>query len=198
MIAMLSFMPKNSDLNEILYRAGNALKERVNKRGYSGERRVLNVKVDSEIFNMLDDIQSEFGLNRLDAVMKAIRETHDAYFRKARSAGQSLGVKHDKINTNQIRQDSNSRKNNSSRRSPPWKNQSKPADNAIENTPNVSASLNSENENGSSAALPEVPQSHQPPTSAELPASDVVEDKEVDEAASPRPTALQTLVKNLG
>lgn len=203
MIAMLSFMPKNSDLNEILYKAGNALKERVNKRGYSGGRRVLNVKVDSEIFNMLDDIQSEFGLNRLDAVMKAIRETHGAYFRKARAAGPSLGVKHDKINTNQIRQqDSNSRKKNSPRRASPWSKKNPPSNNEIQDAPHASALLDSVSENGASTAPPEVPQSHQPPTSAELPASDVVENegKGVD---TPNPksdasAALQELNKNLG
>lgn len=198
MIAMLSFMPKNSDLNGMLYKAGNALKERVNKREYSGGRRILNVKVDSEIFDMLDDIQSEFGLNRLDAVMKAIRETHKAYFRRPRTTGPSFGVKHDEINTNQIRQDSNSRKKNSSRRTPPWKSKSRPSDNAIEDTPNASASLDSANENGASMATPEVPQCHHQPTFVEQPASDVVEGEEVDEAASPRSTELQALVKNLG
>lgn len=89
---ILSSMPKNTDLDAILDKAKNALKERVNKREYSGERRVLNVKVDSEIFNMLDDIQSEFGLNRLDAVMKAIRETHSYYFGKSRPKGTGAGV----------------------------------------------------------------------------------------------------------
>lgn len=90
--AILSSMPKNTDLDAILDRAINALKERVNKRGYSGNRRALNVKIDSEIFDMLDDIQSEFGLNRLDAVMKAIRETHSYYFGKSRPKGTGAGV----------------------------------------------------------------------------------------------------------
>ena len=92
-VAMLSFMPRNTDLNEVLDKAKNALKERVNKREYSGDRRVLNVKVDSEIFDMLDDIQSEFGLKkRLDAVMKAIREAHSYYFGKSRPKGTGAGV----------------------------------------------------------------------------------------------------------
>ncbi|MFM4715371.1 hypothetical protein ACEUD2_08515 [Aeromonas veronii] len=90
--AILSSMPKNTDLDAILDRAINALKERVNKREYSGDRRVLNVKIDSEVFEMLDDIQSEFGLNRLDAVMKAIRETHSYYFGKSRPKGTGAGV----------------------------------------------------------------------------------------------------------
>lgn len=211
MIAMLSFMPKNSDLNEMLNKAGNALKERVNKRGYSGDRRILNVKVDSEIFNMLDDIQSEFGLNRLDAVMKAIRETHDAYFKKARAEGPSFGVKHDQINTNQIneKQKSNSRKRAGSKRTSAWSDTQSSSNNSTQDTQHDSVSSPGLDihqikvkENGISTAPLEEHQSHQSPseqtTSGE---SDVIEDKEVDEAASPRSTAsigLQTLAKNLG
>jgi hypothetical protein len=161
------------------------------------------VKVDSEIFKMLDDIQSVFGLNRLDAVMKAIRETHDAYFKKARAEGPSFGVKHDQINTNQIneKQKSNSRKEAKSKRKSAWSDTQSSSNDEIQDMPHASASLDSVNENGASTAPPEVPQCHQPPTSVEQPASGVIEDKEVDEAASHSSTAsigLQTLAKNLG
>lgn len=189
-IAMLSSMPKNSDFNGILYKAGNALKERANKREYSGERRVLNVKVDSEIFNMLDDIQSEFGLNRLDAVMKAIRETHEAYFRRPRTTGPSFGVKNDQIKTNQIneKQNSSSRKTMGTKRVSPWHNTKTSSNNAIEDTPL--------NEHGASTAPPEVPQCHQQPTFVEQPASDVVEGE--PNPKSETSAVLHELYKQLG
>ncbi|MGL6336236.1 hypothetical protein [Aeromonas jandaei] len=94
------------------------------------------------------------------------------------------------------------RRQNNSLRMPPWKNKKRHSNNEIQDAPHTSAFLDNVNENSVSTAPPEVPQSHQPPTSAELPASDVVEN-EGQGADAPNPridtsAALQELKKNLG
>lgn len=85
---------------------------------------------------------------------------------------------------------------------PPWKNKNRHSNNEIQDAPHTSAFLDNVNENGVSTATSEVPQSHQQPTSAELPASDVVEN-EGQGVDAPNPmidtsAVLQELQKNLG
>ncbi|WP_139749892.1 hypothetical protein [Aeromonas hydrophila] len=94
------------------------------------------------------------------------------------------------------------RRQNNSLRMPPWKNKNRHSNNEIQDAPHTSAFLDNVNENGVSTATSEVPQSHQQPTSAELPASDVVEN-EGQGVDAPNPmidtsAVLQELQKNLG
>ncbi|WP_413164987.1 hypothetical protein [Aeromonas salmonicida] len=205
---VMSLLPRKScDVKKIMSLSKKALAKRV-KEKEEGKRIQLNVQVDSDTMTKLKELEatSKNKEKRFDIVMQAVKLLHRLRMRPrpSRSPSKSLGVKPNQIDSISAdkKQDSNSRKKNSSRRSPPWKNKSRPSDNAIEDTSNASASLDSTNENGASAAPPEVPQSHQPPTSAELPASDVVENEgkggDTPNPKSDTSAALQELNKNLG
>lgn len=192
---VMSFLPREHyDVKKIMLLSKKALGKREDEK-VKGKRLQLNVDVDSETIDNLEKLEKKLGQKRLDVVMDAIKLLYRLRIRKSRTPKQDLGIKPDQVDSNQAneKQDSNSSKKNSSRRASLWSKKNPPSNNEIQDAPHPSTLLDSVSENGVSTAPPEVSQSHQPPTSAELPASE-----EVDEAASPRPTALQTLGDNLG
>lgn len=196
---VMSLLPrKSSDVKKIMSLSKKALAKRV-KEKEEGKRIQLNVQVDSDTMMKLKELEVTLKEKRFDIVMQAVKLLHGTRIRSSRSPGPDLGVKPEQINSilADEKQDSNSRKRDRPQKASAWNNKSSP-NNEIQDTPHVSALLDSVNENGASTAPPEEPQCHQPPASAELPASDVVGDKEVDEAESPSSKALQALFKNLG
>jgi hypothetical protein len=189
---VMSFLPRERhDVKEIMLLSKKALGKREKERE-KGKRIQLNVQVDSETMDNLERLEKKLGKKRFDVVIEAIKLLYRMRIRSSRSPRQDLGIKPDQVDMNQADDKRHSRQN-ISLRMPPWKNKNRHSNNEIQDAPHTSAFLDSVSENGASAAPSEVSQSHQPPTSAELPASE-----EVDEAASPRPTALQTLGDNLG
>ncbi|WP_323947933.1 hypothetical protein [Aeromonas caviae] len=191
---VMSFLPReHHDVKEIMSLSKKALGKREKERE-KGKRIQLNVQVDSETMDNLERLEKTLGKKRVDLVMDAIKLLYRLRIRKSRSPRQDLGIKPDQVDSNQAdeKQDSNSRKKNSSRRASPWNKKNRPSNNEIQDVPHASTLLDSVSENGASAAPSEVSQSHQPPTSVELPASE-----EVDEAESSSSKALQTLGDNL-
>lgn len=189
---VMSFLPRERhDVKKIMLLSQKALENKERKK-VNGKRTQLNVEVDSATMANLEELEKKLGKNKFEVVIEAVKLLHRLRIRKSRSPSQDLGIKPDQMDSNQADDKRHSRQNNSLRMSP-WKNKKRHSNNEIQDAPHTSTLLDSVSENGVCTAPPEVSQSHQPPTSAELPASE-----EVDEAASPRPTALQTLGDNLG
>jgi len=190
---VMSLLPrKSSDVKKIMSLSKKALAKRV-KQKEEGKRIQLNVQVDSETMDNLERLEKKLGKKRFDVVIEAVKLLHRTHIRSSRSPGPDLGVKPDQINSILVdeKQDSNSRKRDRHQKVSPWNKKNPPSINEIQDAPHASALLDSVNENGANTAPPEVPQSHQPPTSAEQPASE-----EVDEAESSSSKALQTLGDN--
>ncbi|MBL0640567.1 hypothetical protein JD527_17325 [Aeromonas veronii] len=198
---VMSFLPRERhDVQEIMSLSKKALGKR-EKEKEKGKRIQLNVQVDSETMANLERLEKKLGMKRFDVVIEAVTLLHRLKIRKSRSRRPDLGIKPDQMDSNQADDKRHSRQNNSLRMSP-WKNKKRHSNNEIQDAPHTSAFLDNVNENGVSTATSEVPQSHQQPTSAELPASDVVEN-EGQGVDAPNPmidtsAALQELQKNLG
>ncbi|WP_421308622.1 hypothetical protein [Aeromonas veronii] len=198
---VMSFLPRERhDVQEIMSLSKKALGKR-EKEKEKGKRIQLNVKVDSETMANLERLEKKLGMKRFDVVIEAVTLLHRLQIRKSRSRRQDLGIKFEQVDSNQADDKRHLRQNNSLRMSP-WKNKKRHSNNEIQDAPHTSAFLDNVNENGVSTATSEVPQSHQQPTSAELPASDVVEN-EGQGVDAPNPmidtsAALQELQKNLG
>ncbi|MFM4921214.1 hypothetical protein [Aeromonas dhakensis] len=201
---VMSLLPrKSSDVKEIMSLSKKALAKRV-KEKEEGKRIQLNVQVDSDTMMKIKELEVKLGQKRFDVVMLAVKLLHRLHIRPSRSPSLGLGVKPVQIYSISAdkKQNSNSRKKNSSSRVSPWSKKTPPSNNEMQDAPHTSALLDSVNENSASTTPPEAPQCHQPPTSAELPASSAVENegKGVD---TPNPksdssAALQELNKNLG
>lgn len=189
---VMSFLPRERhDVKKIMLLSKKAL-EKKEREKVSGKRTQLNVTVDSETMDNLEKLEKKLGKNKFEVVIEAVKLLHRFHIRKSRSPSQGLGIKPDQMGSNQADDKRHLRQNRSLRNSA-WNEKASRSTNEIQDAPHPSTLLDSVSENGVSTVPPKVPQPYQPPTSAELPASE-----EVDEAASPRPTALQTLVKNLG
>ncbi|MGH1388551.1 MAG: hypothetical protein ACRAUZ_00195 [Aeromonas jandaei] len=198
---VMSFLPRERhDVKKIMLLSKKAL-EKKEREKVNGKRTQLNVEVDSATMDNLESLEKMLGKKRLDVVIEAVKLLHRLQIRKSRSRRQELGIKFEQVDSNQADDKRHSRQNNSLRM-PPWKNKNRHSNNEIQDAPHTSAFLDNVNENGVSTATSEVPQSHQQPTSAELPASDVVEN-EGQGVDAPNPMidtsgALQELQKNLG
>ncbi|MBJ7590554.1 MULTISPECIES: ribbon-helix-helix domain-containing protein [Aeromonas] len=189
---VMSFLPRERhDVKRIMLLSKKAL-EKKEREKVNGKRTQLNVTVDSETMDNLEKLEKKLGKNKFEVVIEAVKLLHRFHIRKSRSPSQGLGIKPDQMGSNQTDDKRHLRQNRSLRNSA-WNEKASRSTNEIQDAPHPSILLDSVSENGVSTVPPEVPQSYQPPTSAELPASE-----EVDEAASPRPTALQTLGDNLG
>lgn len=189
---VMSFLPREShDVKKIMLLSKKAL-EKKEREKVNGKRTQLNVTVDSETMDNLEKLEKKLGKNKFEVVIEAVKLLHRFHIRKSRSPSQGLGIKPDQMGSNQADDKRHLRQNRSLRNSA-WNEKTSRSTNEIQDAPHPSTLLDSVSENGVSTVPPEVPQSYQPPTSAELLASE-----EVGEAASPRPTALQTLGDNLG
>lgn len=198
---VMSFLPRDRhDVQEIMSLSKKALGKR-EKEKEKGKRIQLNVNVDSETMANLERLEKKLGMKRFDVVIEAVTLLHRLQIRKSRSRRQDLGIKFEQVDSNQADDKRHSRQNNSLRMSP-WKNKKRHSNNEIQDAPHTSAFLDNVNENGVSTATSEVPQSHQQPTSAELPASDVVENEgqgaDAQNPKSKTSASLQALNKNLG
>ncbi|HHQ4767953.1 hypothetical protein Q7I36_00265 [Aeromonas veronii] len=194
---VMSFLPRERhDVKKIMLLSKKAL-EKKEREKVNSKRTQLNVEVDSATMDNLEILEKKLGKKRFDVVIEAIKLLYRMSIRSPRSPRQDLGIKPDQVDMSQADYKRHSRQN-ISLRMPPWKNKNRHSNNEIQDAPHASTLLDSVSENGASAAPSEVSQSHQPPTSAELPASDVVGDKEVDEAAISSSKALQALGDNLG
>lgn len=189
---VMSFLPRERhDVKKIMLLSKKAL-EKKEREKVNGKRTQLNVTVDSETMDNLEKLEKKLDKNKFEVVIEAVKLLHRFHIRKSRSPSQGLGIKPDQMGSNQTDDKRHLRQNRSLRNSA-WNEKASRSTNEIQDAPHPSTLLDSVSENGVSTVPPEVPQSYQPPTSAELPASE-----EVDEGASPRPTALQTLGDNLG
>ncbi|WP_323943771.1 hypothetical protein [Aeromonas hydrophila] len=192
---VMSFLPRERhDVKKIMLLSKKAL-EKKEREKVNGKRTQLNVEVDSATMANLEELEKKLGKNKFEVVIEAVKLLHRLRIRKSRSPSQDLGIKPDQMDSNQADDKRHSRQNNSLRMSH-WKNKKRHSNNEIQDAPHTSTLLDSVSENGVSTAPPEVPQSYQPPTSVELPASGVVEDE--PNPKSKTSGALQELNKNLG
>lgn len=198
---VMSFLPRERhDVKKIMLLSKKAL-EKKEREKVNGKRTQLNVEVDSATMANLEELEKKLGKNKFEVVIEAVKLLHRLRIRKSRSPSQDLGIKPDQMDSNQADDKRHLRQNRILRNSA-WSGKASRSTNEIQDTPHSSASLDNVNENGVSTATSEVPQSHQQPTSAELPASDVVEN-EGQGVDAPNPmidtsAALQELQKNLG
>lgn len=130
---VMSLLPrKSSDIKKIMSLSKKALTKRV-KEKEKGKRIQLNVQVDSETIMKLKELEATQKEKRCDIVMQAVKLLHRLHVRQSRSPSRSLGVKPNQIDSISAdkKQDSNSRKKNSSIRVPPWKKKSRSSNDEI-------------------------------------------------------------------